>query len=123
LPSGTVVQAVLNETFRLVSGATATGEERLEDILLYRADLDGFVVPEAGAASVAAEIPIVASREFSPAELREGRLHLQSLSGREGVRSAGGSHAIRVTSGGAALEIAAGALGEDTAVSLHWVDG
>jgi hypothetical protein len=45
LPSGTVVQAVLSESFRLVSGESAVPDERLEDILLFRADLDGFVEP------------------------------------------------------------------------------
>ncbi len=76
------------------------------------------MVPETGTTSLGAEIPIVASREHSAAELAEGRVHLRILSGREGVRSVGGSTAVTVTSGGASLSVAAGALPEDTAVSL-----
>jgi len=118
LPSGTVVQAVLDESFRLASGELATTEERLEDILLFRADLDGFVESEAGAAGLAAEVPIVPSRQHTPIELDEGTLSLRVLAGREGARGAGGSSATTVTSGGASLEIPAGALPADTAVSL-----
>ncbi len=118
LPSGTVVQAVLSESFRLVSGETASQDERLEDILLFRADVDGFVQPETGTACLAAEIPIVPSREHSPIELEEGRVSLRVLAGREGTRGAGGSNATTVSSDGASLEIPAGALPADTAVSL-----
>ena len=119
LPSGTVVQAELTETFELASGETSTGNERFEDILLYRADLSGFVAPESGVASVGAEVPIVASRQFEASEIEEGRLRLRILSGRESVRSAGGSQAVTVTSGGASLSIPEGALPEDTAVSIQ----
>src|SRR5262249_8277175 len=36
VPSGTVVQAVVTETFTLVSGEVASEEQRIEDIVLYR---------------------------------------------------------------------------------------
>jgi RHS repeat-associated protein len=121
LPSGTLVQAAITESYVLVSGQTSTGEERFEDILLFRADLDGLVVPEEGAAGLAAQLPIVASRQLSPAELAEGRVHLRVLAGREGVRNTGGTTPVTLTSGGASLTIPAGALPEDTALSFNRV--
>ena len=119
LPSGTVVQAVLTETFRLVSGEEATGEQRLEDILLFRADLDGVVAPRSGVVALAAEMPIVPSRQFEATELEEGRVHLSIMSGREGSRGMGGSDAITVSSGGATFTVPAGALPENTAIRFE----
>ena len=119
LPSGTVVQAVLTETYHLTSGAVSSSDERYEDLLLYRADVDGVVTPAAGVSGLGAEAPIVASRRFADTELEEGRVHLRILSGREDARAAGGSAAVTVTSGDASFSVPAGALAEDTAVAFR----
>jgi hypothetical protein len=123
LPSGTVVQAILTETFTLVSGETASGDERYEDLVLYRADVEGFETSAvAGQIALAAEVPIASSREFGPAELAEGRIRLAIQAGREGIRDVGGAGAVVVTSGDLSLSIPAGAAASDTVVSLRRAD-
>src|SRR6185295_15849012 len=57
LPSGTVVQASVSETYALASGDTASSEERTQDIVTYR-------VPAVEGAALSAEIPIKPSRSF-----------------------------------------------------------
>ncbi|MGH9888098.1 MAG: hypothetical protein ACREBE_21370, partial [bacterium] len=118
LPSGTVVQAFLTETYQLTGGQSATDADRIEDILLYRADLDGVLTPEAGTVALGAELPIVASRQFEASELEEGRVHLRIVSGREGARGVGGSDAVTVSAGGATLSVPSGALPTNTAIAL-----
>ncbi|HET8775705.1 MAG TPA: Ig-like domain-containing protein [Thermoanaerobaculia bacterium] len=110
LPSGTVVQAHVSETYTLRSGDAASEEPRPQDIVLYRH-------PPREGATLGAEIPIVPSRTF--ADLVEGRVHLDILAGREGVRGkTGGNEAVTVADGSASLTVAAGSLPEDTAVSV-----
>ena len=110
LPSGTVVQAHVSETYTLSSGEAASEEPRPQDIVLYR-------FPAREGATVSAEIPIVPSRTFD--DLVEGRVHLDILAGREGVRGkTGGNEAVTVTDGAATLTVPAGSLPEDTAVSV-----
>lgn len=110
LPSGTVVQAHVSETYTLGSGEAASEEPRPQDIVLYR-------YPARDNASLGAEIPIVPSRTFD--DLVEGRVHLDILAGREGVRGkTGGNEAVTIADGGASLTVASGSLPEDTAVSV-----
>ncbi len=110
LPSGTVVQAHVSETYTLSSGEAASEEPRPQDIVLYRH-------PAREGATLSAEIPIVPSRTF--ADLIEGRVHLDILAGREGVRGkTGGNEAVTVADGSSTLTVAAGSLPEDTAVSV-----
>ncbi|MEA2462924.1 MAG: hypothetical protein QOJ98_671, partial [Acidobacteriota bacterium] len=110
LPSGTVVQAHVSETFTLSSGETASEEPRPQDIVLYR-------FPARDGATVSAEIPIVPSRTFD--NLVEGRVHLDILAGREGVRGkTGGNEAVTLTDGTATITVASGSLPEDTAVAV-----
>ena len=110
LPSGTVVQAHVSETYTLSSGETASEEPRPQDIVLYR-------FPAREGATVSAEIPIVPSRTFE--DLVEGRVHLDILAGREGVRGkTGGNEAVTLTDGNVTLTVASGSLPEDTAVTV-----
>ncbi|HET7436557.1 MAG TPA: Ig-like domain-containing protein [Thermoanaerobaculia bacterium] len=110
LPSGTVVQATVNETFTLANGNSASEEKRTEDIVLYRNATNG----------LAAEVPVVPTRSFANGELAEGRVHLDIFAGREAVRGkTGGNAAVTVTSSDAAISVAASSLPEDTAVSIE----
>lgn len=110
LPSGTVVQAHVSETYTLSSGENASEEPRPQDIVLYR-------FPAREGATVSAEIPIVPSRTFE--DLVEGRVHLDILAGREGVRGkTGGNEAVTLADGNATLTVASGSLPEDTAVTV-----
>ncbi|MCU1348603.1 MAG: hypothetical protein JWO56_1633, partial [Acidobacteria bacterium] len=112
LPSGTVVQAEVTETFTLSSGQVASEEKRTEDIVTYR-------TPAPAGTALAAGIPIRPSRSFGAGELVEGRVHLDVFAGRESVRGkSGGSQAVTVTNDVATLTVAAGSLMEDTAVSV-----
>lgn len=112
LPSGTLVQAEVSETYRLASGQTATEDRRLQDLLLYRQ-------PAPAGASVATTFPITPARSFDPVELTSGTVHLEVKSGREGVRgAAGGSDAVEVTNGDARLSVPSGALPQNTAVQV-----
>ncbi len=118
LPSGTLVQAEINETFALPTGQTASQEQRREDIVLYRAparDVNGTT----GSNSVGAGFPITPSRTFDPVDLIEGHVHLDILAGRESVRgTTGGREAVTVTADDGKLIVPSGALDEDTAVAL-----
>lgn len=110
LPSGTVVQATVDESFTLAGGDVATEEKRTEDIVLYRTS----------ATELTAEVPVVPARSFENGELAEGRVHLDIFAGREGVRGrTGGNLAVTVSSGDAAISVAASSLPEDTAVSIQ----
>src|SRR5262249_39009305 len=115
LPSGTVVQAAITETFQLVSGETASEEQRLEDVVLYR-------LPAPEGAALAAAFPIVPSRSSDAAEVRQGKVHLDILAGRESVRgTTGGTEAVVVEAGDARLAVPAQALSENVAVDLEAV--
>ncbi len=121
LPSGTVVQAKVSETYTLGNGDVASLEPRVEDIVLY-----GRPVPTpppsgavAGTPTLYAMLPITPSRTFDTTSLKEGKIHLDILAGRESVRgSTGGSQAVTVESGGVRLSVGAGALPEDTAIGV-----
>jgi RHS repeat-associated protein len=119
LPSGTVVQAEIRETYRLASGGEASEEPRLEDILLYRRGSRG----TACAARLCAEVPITPVRTYAATEITEGTVHLDILAGREAVRgTTGGSTAVVVQDGDVRLAVPAGALAIDTAVSVRRSD-
>ena len=107
LPSGTVVQAEVTETFTMSSGDLASEEKRMEDIVLFRDGND-----------ISAEFPIVPSRTFTAGDLIEGRVHLDILAGREAVRGrTGGSQALTLTAGDIQVTVPAGSLPEDLAIS------
>ncbi len=121
LPSGTVVQAKVTEEFELASGQRASEEVRREDILLFRAPLPADAPPTpAGETVLHAVLPITPSRTFETAELKQGKVHLDVLAGRESVRGqTGGNKEVTVQSGEAILSVPAASLAEDTAVSLE----
>jgi hypothetical protein len=121
LPSGTVVQAKVTEEFELVSGKKASEEVRRQDILLFRAPLPADApAAETGVTVLHAALPVAPSRTFGTAELVQGKVHLDVLSGRESVRGkTGGNRAVTVESGGAILSVPASSLEEDTAVSIE----
>ena len=128
LPSGTVVQARVTETFSLASGETASEDERPMDIVLFRAPCTGLgetggvstACPDTGAAAIAAQVPLTPSRTFGTAELLEGRVHLDILAGRESARgTTGGAAPVVVQSGEARLSVAGLALARDTAIALR----
>ena len=78
LPSGTVVQTVVSETFTLAAGGAQSTEPRLEDLVLYRADIDGLLSADPGSVTAhGAELPVVASRPFQPTEVTAGVVQLK----------------------------------------------
>jgi RHS repeat-associated protein len=112
LPSGTVIQANVLESYSLASGQQLSDALRTEDILLYQ-----YAAP-AGSAAVAS-FPVTPSQTFQPELLSSGDVHLDILSGRESIRgSVGGSDAVTATGGNATLTIAAGSLPQDTAIAV-----
>ncbi|PYQ19237.1 MAG: hypothetical protein DMF81_22525, partial [Acidobacteria bacterium] len=118
LPSGTVVQAEMTESFRLASGETASEEKRTQDIVLFRPP--GGV--GSGAQALAAELPVTPGRSYATMDLVEGKVHLDILAGRESVRGrTGGSEAVVLEAGDAMVSVAARALPEDTAIDLQSV--
>lgn len=107
LPSGTVVQAEVTETFTLATGEIASEEKRTQDLVLFREGDD-----------VSAQFPIVPSRSFAAGALVEGRVHLDILAGRESVRGrTGGSQALTLDAGDVNVTIPAGSLPDDLAIS------
>ena len=119
LPSGTVIQANVSETYSLTSGKQLSSPKRTQDILLYQ-----YSAPTGSAA--VANFPVTPSQTFQPGQLSSGDIHLDILSGRESIRGqVGGSDAATVTGGDATLTIAAGSLPQDTAISVspEGVDG
>ena len=112
LPSGTVIQAKVQDTYSLVSGKQLSQAPRLEDIILYQ-----FAAPTGTAA--AAAFPVTPAQTFQPGKLASGDVHLDILSGRESVRGqVGGSDSASVTGGDATLTVASGSLPQDTAISV-----
>ncbi|MFZ1010564.1 MAG: Ig-like domain-containing protein [Candidatus Sulfotelmatobacter sp.] len=113
LPSGTVIQSQVIETYKLTSGQLISDEPRYEDILLYQSP-----APPSGSA-VGASFPVTPSQTFQVSQLTSGDVHLNILSGRESVRGqTGGSDLVAVQSGDATLTIAAGSLPQDTAIAV-----
>ncbi len=108
VPSGTVVQARVTETFSLTSGDVASEETRTLDILLHRS-----------ASGLEALVPITPSRTFETSELSSGKVHLDILAGREGVRGeTGGNAPVSLEADGVTLDVAKGALPTDLAIDL-----
>ncbi|HEY2945480.1 MAG TPA: Ig-like domain-containing protein, partial [Vicinamibacteria bacterium] len=113
-PSGTVLQAVVAETYTLASGDVASEEKRLQDVVFYRAP---GCPPES---SLCASFPVTPSRTYPPTELISGKVHLDVLTGRESARGAvGGSDAVTLEAGEARLAVPAGTLAEDSALALE----
>jgi hypothetical protein len=112
LPSGTVIQANVTESYSLTSGKQLSGQRRTEDILVYQ-------VGAPSGATVAATFPVTPSETFQIGEVSAGNVHLDLLSGRESVRGqVGGNDAATVQGGNATLTVAAGSLPKNTAVSV-----
>ena len=127
LPSGTVVSADVTETYTLATGAVASEEKRLVDIVLYRAGTT--VVPlepgasPTGSIELSARFPITPARTFESIDLTTGTVHLDILAGRERVRgSTGGSEAIQLRSGDATLAIPALALSAPTSIDFRQIE-
>jgi hypothetical protein len=128
LPSGTVVQAEVHETYTLretdSTGANkvASTAKRRQDILLFRPSggAAGSAPPLPSPLTLSAEVPITPSRTYGRAEILKGEVVLDILSGREGVRgSVGGSEAVDLVAGDVRMSVPAGALAEDTALSVE----
>jgi hypothetical protein len=112
LPSGTVIQANVTESYSLASGKQLSGQRRTEDILVYQAGAPS-------GATAAATFPVTPSETFQIGEVSAGNVHLDLLSGRESVRGQiGGNDAATVQGGDATLTVAAGSLPKNTAVSV-----
>ena len=62
LPSGTIVQALVTESYNLTTGAVASEEQRTEDIVLYRQP--AAQSPRAPAPALTAFFPITPSRSW-----------------------------------------------------------
>ena len=112
LPSGTVIQANVQENYSLASGKKISPARRMEDIILYQ-----YAAPS-GAAAVAT-FPVTPSQTFTAATFSSGNVHMDIVSGRESVRGEiGGSDAVTVTGGDATLSVPAGSLPQNTAIAV-----
>jgi RHS repeat-associated protein len=113
VPSGTVIQGQVTETYTLTSGQLLSAKPRYEDLLLYQTP-----APPSGS-TIGATFPVTPSQTFQPSQLVSGDVHLNILNGRESVRGeTGGSDPVSVQSGEATLTIAAGSLAQDTAIAV-----
>ena len=112
LPSGTVIQANVQENYSLTSGKQLSSAKRMEDIILYQ-----FAAPSGAAAE--AIFPVTPSQTFAPDVFSSGDVHMDIVSGRESIRGqVGGSDAATVSGGDATITIAAGSLPQDTAIAV-----
>lgn len=114
VPSGTVVQSVVSESYALRSGSNVSEEKRLQDLILYQSS--------ASAGSLSARFPVSPSRTFKVAELASGKVHLDILAGREGVRGQMGGHnsvVVQADNGTASITIAGGSLVNDAPLALY----
>jgi RHS repeat-associated protein len=136
LPSGTIVQADVDETYTLSSGEEASAPKRSMDIVVYKSVALSTSWATAGSGNVptacapatpgglpaehlCATFPITPSRTYSNTGLRDGRVHIDLLAGRENARGVvGGNAATSATSGAVRLRVAAGSLSEDTAMAV-----
>ncbi|WP_291983732.1 Ig-like domain-containing protein [Luteitalea sp.] len=120
LPSGTLVQANVTETFTLTTGAVASDEPRRQDVILYRTPVpDATVLPSGFVTDVSATFPIAPSRTYAVADLVQGVVHLDILAGREAARgTVGGGLATTVTSGSARVVLPGGSVPTDTVITL-----
>ncbi len=151
LPSGTIVQAEVEEFYTLTSGEEASAAKRSIDVVTFKRKALGTswgtganagtiagttvsticapetpVTPVAGtpeAEHLCASFPITPSRTYGNAALKEGRVHLDLLAGRENARgTVGGNAATTITDGTVQLNVAAGSLDEDTAIAFFAYD-
>lgn len=112
LPSGTVLQSTVAETYLPKSGNTLATDPRVQDVVLYR-----YGAPQG--AALGSAFPVTPSKTFQPADLISGKVHLDILAGRENVRGVpGGNDAVVVQNGDVTLTVPAGSLPQDTAVSV-----
>jgi RHS repeat-associated protein len=112
MPSGTVIQANVQESYSVSGGKQLSNPTRTEDILLYQ-----YGAPSGSVA--VATFPVTPSQTFLPEQTVTGDVHLDILSGRESVRGeSGGSDAVTVTGDGATLTVSAGSLPQDTAINI-----
>ncbi len=121
LPSGTVIAAAFSEQYALGSGFTASTETRLQDLVLYRAQVPAVagIDPEL-ASRIGASFPVVPSFAFGPAELGSGNVHVELLGGREAHRGKiGGLAPAVVDHAGATLTVLPGSLDADTVVDIE----
>jgi len=126
LPSGTLVQAAVSETYDLTSGGRASREKRNMDILVYRERAPGSPTIATSGQDLApetrhAQVAITPSMSFGTTDIVKGLVHLDILSGRESVRGTAGGHmpvTVQSSASDAALSLASGALAADTAVSI-----
>jgi RHS repeat-associated protein len=121
LPSGTIVQAEVTETYDLVTQQTASREKRRMDIVLQRGAC-ACTADGCAASTLCAQVPVTPAMTFQNAELVQGRVHLDILSGREGVRGLTGGNApvvVRVPGMETSLSVPAGALPEETAIQVE----
>jgi hypothetical protein len=120
LPSGTIVQTDITETFTLASGDTASEETRSQDIVLYRSPAASPALVQGFTPALSAVFPITPSRTFGTTQLAEGRVHLDILAGREAARGqTGGSEPLALTAGNVTLMVPAHALPDDTAIRVQ----
>ena len=127
LPSGTVVQAELQETYSLATKETAERPKFRQDILLYRRPHVGaapLADPPQGAVTtteggIFATFPVRPSRSFTNADVDTGEILVDILSGRETARGVlGGAGAVTLAVDDVMLAVPAGALHEDTAFGM-----
>lgn len=115
VPSGTVIQANVSETFSLTSGDLVSEETRSEDIVIYNA----LAPPNS---TLGAQFAVAPSHKYTNSQLLTGKVHLDILAGREGVRGQpGGSDPVTLTDGIATLFVPGGALSQDTAINVQGV--
>ena len=113
VPSGTVIQANILETFSLTSGDKVSEESRSEDIVIY-----GALAP--ANATLGSQFPVSPSQKYTNAQLLTGKVHLDIFAGREGVRGQpGGSDPVTLTDGTSTLSVPGGALSQDTAINVQ----
>lgn len=115
VPSGTVIQANVSETFSLTSGDLVSEETRSEDIVIYNA-----LAP--ANTTLGAQFAVAPSHKYTNSQLLTGKVHLDILAGREGVRGQpGGSDPVTLTDGIATLSVPGGALTQDTAINVQGI--
>jgi hypothetical protein len=124
LPSGTVLQAAISETFTLGSGAVASSDTRLEDLALFRAPLPQIqgATTTGAAAVLGASFAIQPSRAYDPGKLSRGNIHVDVLGGRESTRGTIANHdAVSLHDANLSLLVPAGAVSSPIVADLEQV--
>jgi hypothetical protein len=124
LPSGTVITAAVSEAYSLGAGLTASTETRLQDLVLYRAQVPALPGVDPGLANLlGAYFSITPAVTFDTGELASGKIHIGLLGGREAHRGKiGGRAGVTVEHAGATLEIFSGSLEADTVMDIERID-